>query len=82
MATKTLSISEEAYNNLIKLKKEGESFSQLILRMTSMKGNPNHILQTLQIISSDNPENVEDLANNIELVFSNRKNRKMRDVDL
>jgi predicted CopG family antitoxin len=36
MAHKTLTISEEAYNSLVHLKKEGESFTDLINRITGM----------------------------------------------
>jgi predicted CopG family antitoxin len=35
MAHKTLTISEEAYDALAALKKEGESFTELIKRITS-----------------------------------------------
>lgn len=35
MAHKTLTISEEAYEALASLKKEGESFTELIKRITS-----------------------------------------------
>ncbi len=35
MAHKTLTISEEAYEALAELKKEGESFTDLIKRITS-----------------------------------------------
>ena len=35
MAHKTLTISEEAYEALANLKKEGESFTELIKRITS-----------------------------------------------
>lgn len=35
MAHKTLTISEEAYDALVELKKEGESFTELIKRITS-----------------------------------------------
>ena len=35
MPTRTISISEEAYRRLKALKKEGESFSDVILRLTS-----------------------------------------------
>lgn len=35
MSRKTLTISEEAYNALAELKKEGETFSDLIKRITT-----------------------------------------------
>ncbi|MHC1628235.1 MAG: antitoxin VapB family protein [Candidatus Nezhaarchaeales archaeon] len=35
MPTRTISISEEAYRRLKALKREGESFSDVILRLTS-----------------------------------------------
>ncbi len=35
MAHKTLTISEEAYESLAELKKEGESFTELIKRITA-----------------------------------------------
>jgi predicted CopG family antitoxin len=36
---KTLTISEEAYEKLVKIKRSGESFTQAILRLTRGKGN-------------------------------------------
>lgn len=33
MASKNISITEEVYNKLIKIKRENESFSELILRL-------------------------------------------------
>lgn len=38
MATKTISITEEAYNALIRQKKDNESFTQAILRITKSTG--------------------------------------------
>ena len=35
MATKTITVTEEAYNRLARLKKENESFSEIITRVTS-----------------------------------------------
>lgn len=36
MSHKTITISEEAYEGLIGLKKEGESFNELIMRITKL----------------------------------------------
>ncbi|MCY3415124.1 MAG: antitoxin VapB family protein [Candidatus Heimdallarchaeota archaeon] len=82
MATKTLSISEEAYNNLVLLKKEGESFSQLILRLTTKKGDPKTILDTLNVLISNDDGDLEDLSKNLEEVYQIRKSRKTRKVEL
>ena len=35
---KTLTVSEEAYEKLVKVKKSGESFTETILRLTRGKG--------------------------------------------
>ena len=39
MATKTITILEEVYNELIKLKREEESFSEELSRLIKRKGN-------------------------------------------
>ena len=38
MPTKTITVTEEAYDVMARDKKEGESFSQLFLRITNEKG--------------------------------------------
>lgn len=43
MTQKTVSLSEEAYEKLRRVKKEGESFSQVILRLIDREANL-HIL--------------------------------------
>ena len=43
MTQKTVSLSEEAYEKLRRVKKKGESFSQVILRLIDRKSNL-HIL--------------------------------------
>lgn len=39
MGFKTLTISEEAYRELVRLKENGESFTDTILRLTHDRGN-------------------------------------------
>ena len=47
MGTTTISLSDEAYRALKSQKKEGESFSELILRVFG-RGNPSAILAYLE----------------------------------
>jgi predicted CopG family antitoxin len=79
MATQTLSISEEAYNNLIKLKKEGESFSQLILRITTSRGRPDFVLETLKSFKGENLP--DDFLEEVENVYLARKNQTLKHVE-
>ena len=44
MAHKTITISEDAYNSLNKLKKENESFTDVILRITLTEKKKNNLL--------------------------------------
>lgn len=60
MGTTTISLSEEAYTLLKAQKREGESFSDLILRRFG-KGNPSAILAYLK----ENDPNT-DLADSVE----------------
>jgi predicted CopG family antitoxin len=80
MATKTLSISEEAYNNLIKLKKERESYSQLILRITTCRGRPDFILETLESFKGENLP--DDFLEEVEKAYLARKNQTLGHIEL
>jgi predicted CopG family antitoxin len=72
MGTTTISLSEEAYSLLKAQKREGESFSDLVLRKFG-KGNPSAILAYLNekkpnVDLADSVEKAsEDLGQNLKL---------------
>lgn len=75
MPTRSLTIKEEAYRALKAKKKEGESFTDVILRLTENKGSARKLLEMMDELYS--PE----LADNIEKASKKfRKNFKTRDV--
>ena len=57
MGTKNIAISEEAYQRLKSLKKPGESFTEVIERMTRTRG----ILELSGIISKQEALRLSDL---------------------
>jgi predicted CopG family antitoxin len=78
MGSTTITISDEAYRILKAQKKEGESFSDVILR-TFPKGHPARILAALQ----DRRPLDEETAESIRKVSEDlRRNLKLRDVGL
>ena len=74
MAHKTLTISEKAYNRLMKEKDGKESFTDVIIRITTRKKS---LLEIFEKFGSS-----KDLADSIEKVYKNRSKIKMRDVKL
>lgn len=74
MAHKTLTISEEAYSALARLKSRGESFTEVILRLTarSRKGN---LLEYLRSMQPD-----EELASTLEEIVASRDRTRIRTV--
>jgi predicted CopG family antitoxin len=77
MPTRTLSITEEAYRALKASKKEGESFTDVILRLTGSRGSARRLLEMMDELHS--PE----LAESIEQASKeSRKSFKTRDVEL
>jgi predicted CopG family antitoxin len=83
MATKTLSISEKAYNSLVSLKQGNESFSELILRITQpqMKG-IKPLLNWLAELPDEKLKLLNDLSNSVEKVTASRDQTKWRSVEL
>lgn len=77
MPTRSLTIKEEAYRALKARKKEGESFTDVILRLTGNKGSAKRLLEMMDELHS--PE----LASRVEEASKDfRKNFKTRDVML
>lgn len=79
MPSRTLTIKEEAYQALKSEKKQNESFTDVILRLTSKKGDLNKLLEVMKNKEFFNPE----LAKNVEKASKEfRKNFRVRDVQL
>lgn len=67
MAHKTLTISEEAYNALSRIKTKDESFTKTILRLTKKRSAGN----LLDYVRSFSPD--EELASAVEKVLQKRE---------
>ena len=73
MAHKTLTISEEAYKALVRLKSKNESFTKVILRLAERRTKGN----LLDYVSSFAPDN--ELAHRLEKVLEKRNSVRLRD---
>ena len=71
MAHKTLTISEEAYNALARLKSKDESFTKVILRLAQKKAKGN-LLDYVRSIVPDN-----ELADRVEEVLEERRSIRL-----
>ncbi|MGQ9515567.1 MAG: antitoxin VapB family protein [Thermoproteota archaeon] len=77
MAHKTITISEEAYRELARIKRENESFTEVILRLTSERGSAKALLSYLERVGSS-----EELARNVESVMERTRNVRLHKVTL
>lgn len=77
MAHKTITISEEAYRSLARLKSGNESFTEAILRLTSQKGSASSLLDFLQRLPVS-----EDLAQNVENSMKRMRKKKLQRITL
>jgi len=75
MGHRTLTISDEAYNALSKMKKERESFTETILRITD-KTEKGTLLDYIKTLNPD-----EDLATNLETVLLDRNKIISRPIE-
>jgi predicted CopG family antitoxin len=63
MVSKNISITEEVYNKLIKIKSEDESFSELFLRLlNSLKMNIEDVFGTWDLTEKEKREIWDDIA--------------------
>jgi predicted CopG family antitoxin len=76
MAHKTLTISEEAYNGLVRTKGRDESFTKVILRLTKKKAAGN----LLNYVRSFSPD--EELASAVERVTEKRGKVRLRTPEI
>jgi predicted CopG family antitoxin len=76
MPTRSLTVKEEAYQALKAMKKENESFTDVILRLTSKKSNARELLEKMDRLHSPK------LADRIEETSKEfRKNFKLRKIE-
>lgn len=77
MPSRTLTITDEAYKALKAQKKDSESFTDVILRLTGNKGSARKLLEMMDEMHSP------DLADRVEeATKETRKNFKTRDFEL
>jgi len=74
MAHKTLTISEEAYAALYRLKSRGESFTEVILRLTA-KTKRGSLLDYMRSLEPD-----EEFAETLEGIVRDRERIRIRSV--
>ncbi len=77
MGFKTISLSDEAYNALKRKKQKGESFNDLILRLSS---EPNQ-KDILSLAGSWNGSN-EESEKILKIIYENRKNSRSARFDI
>jgi len=77
MAHKTITISEQAYRALARLKSDNESFTQAILRLTSDKGSASSLLDFFQKLPGS-----ENLASNVELAMKRMRMVRLRRISV
>lgn len=75
MPHRTITVSEEAYRALSERKGPGESFTEVILRLASERGEASKLLALIRSMEAD-----EELATNVEEAMAWRKTLKFRET--
>jgi predicted CopG family antitoxin len=73
MAHKTITISEEAYELLKSLKRDNESFTEVIKRIANQRKRKRDLVQWL-----NKNNDFSDLADSLDTVVAERKNINLR----
>jgi len=76
MSTKTISITEEAYKRLANLKKENESFSEVINRVTGKI----RLTDFHGILSKKSGEQLEKIIAELRRIDRMQENRKIKKI--
>ncbi len=80
MASKNISITEDVYNDLLKLRKEDESFSEIIRRLVSeSKKDPLKFYGILSDVLANDMEEFEDAIGKMKERASKASNKKIQD---
>jgi len=75
MPHRTITVSEKAYKALSKRKGPGESFTEVILRLASERGEAPKLLALIRGMEAD-----EELARNVEEAMAWRRTLKLREA--
>jgi predicted CopG family antitoxin len=77
MAHKTITISDDAYEALAKAKKENESFTKVILRLTSQRAKASSLLEHVLASRAD-----EELASSVERTMKRTRSARLKAANL
>ena len=77
MAHKTITISDVAYDALARSKNDNESFTKVILRLTSERTRASSLLKYLEASQAD-----EELAKSVEAAMKRTRNARLKPAEL
>jgi len=75
MPHRTITVSEDAYRALLERKGPKESFTEVIIRLASERGEASKLLTIIRSMEAD-----EELAKNVEEAMAWRRTLKLREA--